>query len=146
MGLRRRFLTALGVALVAVVNVQAAVAQDSPIFARWVTDDNSAVIRIFPCGQNLCGVIDRVLDPKAPANDVRNPDPAARSKPLAGKAVLQGFTGSGMKWTGGSAYDPKSGRSYNSRLELQDNGKLKVTGCVLFICQSRYWTRAPGKS
>lgn len=146
MGLRRKYLAALGVALLAAGGVQAETAPDSPIFARWMTDDGSAVIRIYACGQNLCGVIDRVLDPKAPANDVRNPDPAARARPLAGRTVLSGFTGSGTKWMGGSAYDPKSGRSYNSRLELQGNGKLKVTGCVLFICQSRYWTRAPAKS
>jgi uncharacterized protein (DUF2147 family) len=114
----------------------------APIFGRWLTDDGAAIIRIEPCGARLCGRIERVLDPKAPRNDINSPDRAHRTKPLVGTAVLSNYSGSGSIWKGGQAYDPKAGKSYRSELTLLANGKLKVTGCVLFICRSRYWTRS----
>lgn len=113
------------------------------IFGRWLTDDGSAVIRVEPCGDRLCGRIERILDPRAPANDVNNPDRARRTHPLVGTAVLSGFSGAGAVWKAGRAYDPKAGKSYRSEVTLLANGKLKVTGCVMVICRSKYWTRAP---
>ncbi len=112
------------------------------IFGKWLTDDRSAIVEIHRCGRELCGRIDRVLDPQAPENDVNNPDPGRRSNPLVGTTILTGFAGAGARWEDGRAYDPKAGRSYRSSLDLLDGGKLKVTGCVLLFCRSRYWTRA----
>jgi uncharacterized protein (DUF2147 family) len=48
---------------------------------------------------------------------------------------------SGGAWQGGRAYDPKTGKSYRSTMELQPDGRLKVSGCILFLCQSKLWTR-----
>jgi len=112
------------------------------IFGRWLTDDRAAIIRVERCGQQLCGVIEKVLDPRAPDKDINNPDPRRRSSPLVGTRILRDFVGSGAVWIGGQAYDPKAGESYKSKLRLLSNGALKVTGCVLFICRSRYWSRA----
>ena len=117
-------------------------ASPQTIFGMWRTDDGAAIIKIDRCGSTLCGKIERVLDPKAPANDINNPDPGKRSHPLVGTMILSDFAGSGTVWKNGSAYDPKAGRSYRSSLALQGDGKLKVTGCVLFVCRSRYWIRA----
>ena len=114
----------------------------APIFGSWLTDDRSAIIRIDRCGRRLCGVIERVLDPRAPARNINDPDRSRRSRPLVGTTVLSGFGAVGDIWTGGRAYDPKSGRSYRSMLGVQANGKLKVTGCILVLCRSRIWTRA----
>ena len=104
----------------------------------WLTADQSAVVHIGPCGASLCGRIVRVLAAGAPASDVNNPDRGLRSRPLAGVAVLSGFTSAG---SGGRAYDPKSGRSYSASLHLNADGTLRVTGCVAFICRSQVWTR-----
>lgn len=114
----------------------------APIFGRWLTEDGAAVVRLEPCGAWLCGRIEQVLDPRAPANDINNPEPAHRSRPLIGTTVLNRFKGLGAAWKDGLAYDPKAGKSYRSELLLLANGKLKVTGCILFLCRSRYWTRA----
>lgn len=113
-----------------------------PIFGHWLTDDRAGIVLVAPCGQKLCGRIERVLDPKAPENDINNPDKSRRSQPLVGTPVLSGYAGSGAMWKDGQAYDPKTGNTYRSDLELLENGNLKVTGCVLFVCRSRYWTRA----
>jgi uncharacterized protein (DUF2147 family) len=117
----------------------AALYASAPTFSGdWLTADQSAVVRIGPCGASLCGHIVRVLASGAPGSDVNNPDRALRSRPLAGVAVLSGFTPAG---SGGHAYDPKTGHSYRASLHLNANGTLRVTGCVAIICQSQVWTR-----
>ena len=115
-----------------------------PIEGLWLTDDGKGVVRIGPCGRQLCGWIARVLDrgPNVPTRDQRNPDPRLRARPILGLRILSGFTASGNQYTGGRAYDPKSGRSYRTTLSLNRDGSLAVTGCVMFICQTRRWTRA----
>ena len=89
--------------------------------------------------------ISRVLrrGPNVPVTDINNPQASARSRPLVGLQVLSGFTRRGSQWVDGRAYDPKSGRSYNARLTPNPDGTLTVTGCLLFICQSQSWRRAP---
>jgi uncharacterized protein (DUF2147 family) len=106
----------------------------------WVTDDRSAIVRLGPCGAHMCGRIVRVLARGAPATDVNNPDRQLRARPLVGLTILSGFAASGAG--DGRVYDPKSGRSYRSRLRLNADGTLRVTGCVTVICQSRTWTRS----
>jgi uncharacterized protein (DUF2147 family) len=110
----------------------------------WRTDDGKGLVRIAFCGAQMCGRIEQVLDkrPSVPKTDVNNPDPNLRSRPILGLQTLSGFTRDGAVWSGGRAYDPKSGRSYRATLQLNPDGSLKLTGCVLFICQSRRWTRS----
>ena len=115
----------------------------SGVEGSWLTDDRKGVVRIAPCGAQLCGRIAQVLDrsPGVPIVDVNNTDPRLRSRPIIGLPTLTGFTRAGAGWSGGQAYDPKSGRSYRASLQLNPDGSLKVTGCVLFVCRSRRWTR-----
>lgn len=112
------------------------------IFGRWLTDDRKAVVVIEPCGNKLCGKVEQLLDPRAPTRDVNNSDRSHRDDPLVGTMVLRHFTGMGAVWQDGEAYDPKGGKTYRSQLRLLADGRLKVTGCVMFICRSRFWTRA----
>jgi uncharacterized protein (DUF2147 family) len=109
----------------------------------WLNDDRKGLVQIAPCGQKLCGRIVKVLsrDPNAPKTDIHNPDPALRNRGFLGLPVLTGFARDGNVWKGGRAYDPESGKSYKSTLQLNPDGSLRVTGCVFFICESRRWTR-----
>jgi uncharacterized protein (DUF2147 family) len=111
----------------------------------FVTEDGSALVRIEPCGSSLCGTVARILSkgPGIPVTDVHNPDRRLRSRPLLGLAVLGGFKPSGGQWTGGRIYDPKSGKTYRSTLSVNADGSLKVSGCVLFICQTQRWRPQP---
>jgi uncharacterized protein (DUF2147 family) len=115
------------------------------IFGRWRTDDGKAIVAVGRCGEMACGTIAEVLDrsPGVPQTDVENPSQALRKRTILGMPVLTGFRWSGSQWTGGRAYDPKSGSSYRARLAVNPDGSLKVTGCVLFVCQSKRWTRVP---
>lgn len=122
----------------------AAAAQPAlPIQGRWLTDDGKAVVVIDRCGHEICGAIATVLDKgrNVPTTDVNNPDPQLRNRPIVGLPVLSGFQPDGDRWRGGRAYDPKSGKSYRSTLELDGAKHLIVTGCVLFFCRSMVWQR-----
>lgn len=109
---------------------------------NWVTEDGTAIVSISPCGQSLCGSVSRVLatQPGIPDTDVHNPKAALRNRPLLGLTVLSGFTWSGTQWTGGTIYDPKTGKTYRSKLAVDPDGSLRVSGCVLFICETQRWS------
>jgi uncharacterized protein (DUF2147 family) len=110
----------------------------------WLTADRTAIVRIGTCGPHVCGAVLRVLarGPTVPRTDIHNPDKALRSRPLVGLPVLTGFARDGAQWTGGRAYDAKTGRSYKARLAPDADGSLTVTGCILFICKSQRWVRS----
>ena len=112
------------------------------IFGRWRTGNGNAIVSIKRCGTQACGRIETVLDQAAPKTDVNNPDRALRTRPLVGTQVLSGFAADGDKWRSGRAYDPKSGRSYDARMTIAKDGRLALTGCILFLCKTQYWTRA----
>ncbi len=135
----RRFI----IALLPLFAGSAAAAAPAGIEGLWLTDDHKGQVRIGPCGHALCGTIAKVADTSgnAPKTDIHNPDPHLRSRPILGLPVLSGFQGSGGSWRGGHAYDPKSGKSYRSTLDLDPDGSLKVSGCILFICETQRWTR-----
>ena len=136
----KRILPALPLALAPLPAAAAAPSVDG----LWRTDDGSAVVEIAPCGQQMCGRIARVLatGPNVPRTDVNNSDPARRNRSLVGLQILSGFHAGSKAWEGGRAYDPKSGKSYDASLRLNADGSLRVTGCVLIICQSVRWTKA----
>lgn len=140
--MKRVFLIAAG----ATIAVGAAPLQaHGGVTGRWLTDDRSGVVEVAPCGTAMCGRLVSVLDPKAPARDVNNPDPKLRQRPLLGIAVLSGLTHEGASWSGGHAYDPKAGRSYRAEIRPAADGGLDVTGCLFVICRTRHWTRATGE-
>jgi len=122
----------------------AAGATTSPVEGDWLTVDKTAIVRIAPCGAQMCGNVLRVLarGPNVPRTDIRNPDARLRSRPLVGLPVLTGFSREGSEWTGGRAYDANTGRSYKAKLTPNRDGSLTVTGCVLILCRSQRWTRA----
>lgn len=125
------------IALSVAVPAQAA----QPVTGRWATVDGKAIVQIAACGKSLCGRIEKIVKPTPgrPETDIKNPDPALRSKPLVGLALLTGFSDAGDIWKG-TIYDPESGKSYTSKVSRNPNGTLKVQGCISFLCKTQTWT------
>lgn len=67
-------------------------------------------------------------EPGSPRRDDNNPDPALKSRGLLGLDLLSDYHFGGKRWEG-KIYDPKSGNTYSSRMEL-DDGRLKMRGYV----------------
>lgn len=114
----------------------------APVTGRWVTEEGDSIVEIATCGGQVCGRVARILKPVAgPATDRNNRDPALRMRPLIGLPILSGFTERGAQWIG-TIYDPRSGKSYRSKLARNSDGSLKVQGCIAVFCQTQRWTRA----
>ena len=122
----------------------ASAASAADVTGNWVTQDRSAIIAIQRCGASLCGTVAKILvqKPNFPKNDARNPDPALRSKPILGLRILSGFTPRAGRWENGRIYDPESGKSYKSKMALNPDGSLNVSGCIAVFCKTQRWTRA----
>jgi len=76
--------------------------------------------------------------------DRENPDPALRNRPILGLDMLEGFIYAGDNlWKKGTIYDPESGKTYKSKMKLDENGVLKVRGYVglSMIGRTTEWTR-----
>jgi uncharacterized protein (DUF2147 family) len=112
----------------------------------WLTNRKDAHILIKNCGDGSpCGYI-VWIDPQKleQARRLPNQDPSAN--PIGSK-VLWGFVRQNNGWEKGSLHNPEDGKTFRSRLRMQEDGNLKVTGCLGPFCISHPWTRvvnAPG--
>ncbi|MBC6434862.1 DUF2147 domain-containing protein [Nostoc sp. HG1] len=127
----------------ALLTVGAPAQASEPVTGRWVTQEGDSIVDIAKCGSQVCGRVERLLRPVigGPATDRNNRDPALRSRPLVGLPILAGFTDRGREWVG-TIYDPRSGKTYRSKLSKNADGSLKVQGCIAVFCQTQRWTSA----
>jgi uncharacterized protein (DUF2147 family) len=114
----------------------------------WMVQDHTAKVRIGPCpgrSDQLCGQIVWVHPrpgEEAAKTDIHNADPKLRDRPILGLPLIRDFRAAGPgRWEGGKIYDPRSGKTYNSKMQLMSGGELKVEGCVMMFCQTQTWTR-----
>ena len=113
------------------------------LFGDWKTTEGS-VVRTFPCSQALCMKI-VALPPAVPrALDHNNPDASLRTRSLCNLEIGSSFTLSGeTEATGGTLYDPESGKTYKGNISL-DGNRLKLRGYIGFAVFGRteMWQRA----
>lgn len=121
-------------ALIAILLLpQLAHAQD--VTGLWRTPANEQgylEIDLRNCGSAICGTIARARDLQGQVGPYEH----------VGKRMIWDMmpTDSADVWKGGKIWDPRNGRTFNSRMTLAGN-ELSVAGCVLGICQSQTWTR-----
>jgi uncharacterized protein (DUF2147 family) len=130
--------------LAAALTLAAGPALADPVEGEWLNQDKTGKIRVAPCPEKadrMCGAISWLKD-KTKTLDANNPDAALRARPLLGLPMMRDFKQAAPgRWTGGKIYDPKSGKTYDSKLSVNANGSLKLEGCIAFICQAQTWTR-----
>lgn len=82
-----------------------------------------------------------------PRVDRENPDPALRRRPILGLRLLEGLEHDGDgEWSGGTVYDPETGKTYKSKARLGEGGDvLHLRGYIGFSLLGRTteWTRVP---
>jgi uncharacterized protein (DUF2147 family) len=117
--------------------------QAALILGNWLTEPRDGIIQISMAADgSYQGKIVGGNNPQR--QDQHNPDPARRSQLLLGQTIVQGmkYDGEG-RWSGGTIYDPDSGRTYKCRLERLDADRLQVRGFIGFalLGRSQVWTR-----
>ncbi len=109
------------------------------ILGVWSTDDGDSKIEIVKCGDNYCGSIKSMTNPR---NDERNSDASLRNRPLVGLQVLTGFKYAGSNsWTGGTLYAPKRGKAMSARLKLSAQDSLNIMVSAGLASRTVTWTR-----
>jgi uncharacterized protein (DUF2147 family) len=122
--------------------------QAAPILGHWLTEPRDGIIQISRASDG--SYQGKIVGGNNPQRlDQHNPDAARRSVLLLGQIILQGMTyGGGGVWSGGTIYDPDSGRTYKCRLALLDQDRLQVRGFIgiALLGRSQVWTRYLGSS
>lgn len=90
----------------------------------WQTEEKEGLVRIEPCGSNICGYS---VDAKTNQN---------------GEKILINMKPVNDKWTG-RIHDPDSGSNYDSTIALKGPDTLRVQGCAFggMFCGGQTWTR-----
>jgi uncharacterized protein (DUF2147 family) len=128
----------------------AAAAEASPV-GLWRTFDAStkyprSIVRVAEVNGELTARIEKIF-----AQAGENPNPICREcegdrkdQPLLGMTILWGLKKDGDTYGGGHVVDPKSGKSYKSKVTLLADGEqLKVLGYigVPMMGRSQIWVR-----
>lgn len=112
---------------------------------RWLTEEGDGWISIRLAGNSLEGSIaGSPNDDEEREFDDRNPDPSLRNRRLNGLTIMTGFQYDGDgRWTGGSVYDPNSGKTYKCTLKQIDDNTLKIRGYIgiSLFGRTETWTR-----
>jgi uncharacterized protein (DUF2147 family) len=114
----------------------------------WLVSEKTAVITFFADGNKFYGRTSWMGKPRDETGklrtDIKNPDPAKRSKPLLGALLCRNFVydGDGV-WVDGTIYDSRSGRTYNCKITMQDINTISLRGYfgISLIGASTTWTR-----
>jgi uncharacterized protein (DUF2147 family) len=119
-----------------------------PIEGTWLSGDGDGWIEIAINGDALSGTIKGSpnADDDRPDRDEKNPDPQYRDRPLSGLELFAGFSYDGDgRWSGGTIYDPNSGKTYRCIITWVDDDTLKVRGYVgvPMLGRTETWTRVP---
>lgn len=115
-----------------------ALAQASDPSGLYVTESGVTRMRIARCGAGYCGSI---VSTGGSGIDAKNPNPALRTRKLAGVQILQATRPSGDGFSG-TLYNPNDGKTYSGSIAQQDADRVIVSGCVLgVLCKRQTWTR-----
>ena len=158
----KRFAIFAGLVLVSVfmrptpAAVAADATSDTGVFGYWkrLDDDTGKVQSIFRLWEDkgkLVGKIVKVYPTKdkKPQEICTECTGAQQNKPVNGLLFLWGFTrqeGSARKWIDGKVLNPENGKTYNSEVELSEDGKsLSVYGYIRVLVKlggTSTWQRA----
>lgn len=117
-------------------------AHASDLAGLWRTQTEGGLVELAACGDALCGTI--VSSPRLDANpnqrDVRNKDPAMRTRALRGLRIVEARpAGERLR---GWVYNPEDGETYSGEITRLADGRLRLRGCVVWpLCSSQVWTR-----
>jgi uncharacterized protein (DUF2147 family) len=114
----------------------------------WLHANKRIELEIAPCGKLLCGKLIWFARPNdalgRPLEDVKNPDPSLRNRPLLGLPVLSGLTPAGHgEWNEGEIYNPDDGKSYQALASVEGDGTLHTRAYVVLpvLGKTLVWTR-----
>lgn len=142
----RRIYCFAAAAVLAIATVIPANASD--VTGTWLIQDTTAKVRVYFCGDALCGNVAWLSEPLdavtgKPQTDKLNAESEKRARAMLGVPIVLGMQRNSEenKWFG-RIYNPDDGNIYRGAIELIDQMRLKVEACVSIYCQTEIWTRS----
>ena len=65
-----------------------------------------------------------------------------RTRPILGLPLFENMKPAKAGWEG-RIYNPEEGEWYDVTVWLAGADKINIKGCVLFVCETHTWNRAP---
>lgn len=119
------------------------------VLGTWWNQEKDAKITMYKNGNTYEGKITWLKnmyedDGTTPRKDSKNSDSKLRTRTLMNLVILHGFKYDDGEWTGGKIYDPKSGKTYSSKMELDGSNELDIRGYIgaPLFGRTTTWTRA----
>jgi uncharacterized protein (DUF2147 family) len=145
----------IGLSAVAVmVSLAAYAVTETDIVAQWTVADGKSRVEIYKAADgSIEGKIvwlsapnypDGDAEAGKPKHDRENPDKSMQNRPIVGLVLLKGFKFDGKKeWSGGTVYDPESGKTYKGKLWLDNENTLGMRGFIgiSLLGRTEKWTR-----
>ncbi len=115
-------------------------------YGNWTLSDGRLTVNVRPCGANLvCAELIRLQEPNngdgTPKLDLKNKNPALRSRRLIGMPVMEGMAPTGPNTWKGQVYSSDDGDYYRAYATLNGD-HLNVKGCWFVICRDLNFNRA----
>lgn len=117
------------------------------ITGSWINEAGDVKIEIYKNANMYAGRITWLQsmyerDGITPRKDVQNAEPSLRGRSLLNLVILSGFTYDDGQWTGGTIYDPKTGKTYQSKMKVK-GANLEIRGFVgsPMFGKTSTWTR-----
>jgi uncharacterized protein (DUF2147 family) len=110
----------------------------------WYNAEKDGKVSFYMEGNKLYGKIvwlERPTENGKAKLDVNNPKANLKTKPLMGLVFLKDFEKEDEKtWEDGTIYDPKSGKTYSSTINIVNANQLDVRGYIGFSLLGRTTT------
>jgi len=117
------------------------------VLGKWANPSGEGQVEIYKRGEKYFGKLAWLKEPNdekgKPKTDIKNPNANLRSKSILGLEILKDFVFEDGKWTDGTIYDPKTGKTYSCNLNIKSDGQLNIRGYVgiSLIGRSESWKR-----
>lgn len=126
------------------LSVAGFVMASSPFVGRWINPSGDGVVEIYQEGNHYFGKLVELIPAQRPDGsdfiDDKNPDKSKRTQKVLGLVNFKDFVLKGTKLEDGTLYDPKSGKTYDGKMWIED-GKLNVRGYIGFFYETQVWQR-----
>jgi uncharacterized protein (DUF2147 family) len=108
----------------------------------WKTP-TSSIVRVYPCGNEVCLKIVQLAKSAPETTDQQNPDDSLRNRPLCNLTIGTGFhQDDAAHLSGGHLYDPKSGHTYRGTIAANgDSLNLRGYIGISLFGRSETWQR-----
>lgn len=122
-------------------------AQDENLVkGTWINSDKDVKVEIYKSGDKYFGKIVWAsnlyeADGKTLRKDTKNSNESLKNRTLLNMVILTGYSYDDGEWTGGEIYDPKSGKTYKSKMKFSGKN-LEIRGYVGIFSKTTTWTKA----